>query len=288
MKRILVVGDLGAEIVLGGLSAHPRRGREVFVSDARIRAGGAGARFAGALDRLGRGVTLVARVGGDELGDLVVAGLKGKVQGAARARDRARRTGLSIAFSDDPDASLVTYPGATTALSPRDLAGIDWRRYRHVHIASPFQLLGLPLAPLLRKAKSAGLTVSLSAGSDPRGRWDLRALFPALGVLILGELEAKALGGSARKLAAEVALVVVRRGGKGALALTAAGEWKASGPASGPVFDAAFIDGWLDGHRVPEILAYAVAASSLAAERGDEIGDTPTRSEALRQVARIQ
>jgi len=288
MQRILVVGDLGVEIVLGGLSGHPRPGREVFVSSARTRPGGAGGRFAAALARLGRKTTLVAKVGTDEWGRLVRKRLRGQVELLAGSRDPAHGTSLSVAFSDGEEASLVTSPGATAALGPREFRGIDWRRYRHLHVASPFQLLGLPLVPLIQKAVAAGLTVSLGAGADPRGRWDLRALFPKLHVLLAGEAEARALGGSARKLAALGPLVVVCRKGKGPLAFTSGGEWKAPGPASGAVFDAAFIDGWLDGHRVQEILAYAVAASSLAAERGDEIGSTPTRPEVLRCVGRIR
>jgi sugar/nucleoside kinase (ribokinase family) len=195
MKSVLVVGDLTAEIVLRGLSGHPRPGREVFVSSARIEAGGGGARIAGALTRLGRKVTLVAKVGRDELGDLLLGRLKGKVERVAVSRDLKQRTSLSVAFSDDQDASLVTYPGATGSLTSRDLGSIDWRRYGHLHLASPFQLLGLALVPLLKRAQGAGLTVSLSVGGDPRGRWDLGDLVPNLNLLLLGEPQLKARGG---------------------------------------------------------------------------------------------
>jgi sugar/nucleoside kinase (ribokinase family) len=283
MKRVLVVGDLAAEIHLSGLSGHPRPGREVFVSSARIEPGGAGARFAGALTRLGRQATLVAKVGKDALGGLLLDRLKGKVADLAVSRDPRQGTSLSVAFSDD-EPSWVTHPGATAALCSRDLGSIDGRRYGHLHVAAPFQLLGLALLPLLERAKRAGLTVSLSIGGDPRARWDLRSLFPKLDLLFLGEPDARALGGSARNLAERVMLVVVRRGERGAVALTKGRQWKASGLAAGPVFDAAFLDGWLDGHRVEEILAYAVAASSLAAGGGGEIGGTPTRAQALSHV----
>jgi sugar/nucleoside kinase (ribokinase family) len=88
-------------------------------------------------------------------------------------------------------------------------------------------------------------------------------------------------------VADRVPLLVVRKGEKGAIALTKGGEWKAPGLAAGPVFDAAFLDGWMDGHRVGEILGYAIAASSLSAEQGGEIGATPTRAEALHHVGRM-
>ncbi|HVR84517.1 MAG TPA: PfkB family carbohydrate kinase [Planctomycetota bacterium] len=285
MKRILVVGDLTAEIVVSGLSGHPRPGREVFVSNARIEAGGGAARLAGALTRLGRNVTLVAKVGKDELGDLLLGRLKGKVGNVAASRDPKQRTSFSVGFADD-GMSWVTYPGATAALSTGDLGSVDGRRYRHLHVASPFQLLGLALVPLFQRAKRAGLTSSLSVGGDPRGRWDLGDLAPNLDLLFLGEPEAKALGRATRTLAGEVPIVAVRRGERGAVAMTRSREWKAAGLAAGPVFDAAFLDGWLDGHRVEQVLAYAVAASSLSAEQAGQIGGTPTRAQALHHLGR--
>jgi sugar/nucleoside kinase (ribokinase family) len=285
MKRVLVIGDIAAEVRLSGLSGHPRRGTEVFVSGARVDAGGAGARFAAAATTLGRRVTLAGRVGRDALGRAVRDELAGLVDASRIALDPSRPTGLGMSFSDDEDSSRVTYAGATAAIGTRDLAGLDWSRYTHLHVASPFQVLGDPWVPLLRKARSRKLTVSLGAGADPRGRWDLGGLFPLVHLLLLGESEARALGGG-RALAGRVALVVVRRGAKGSVAWTQGREWKSRAPAWGPAFDAAFVDGWLEGHRVGEILEYAGAASTLAAERGGGLGDTPTRAEALHQVGR--
>ena len=265
MKPILVVGDVAAEIALRGLSGHPRRGHEVFVSAAELSAGGDGARFAAALGRLGRDVTFVGKVGKDELGDLLLKRFKGQ----RISRDPRLKTGLRMSLRDDADASVITSPGATAGFTMADLRAVTFRRYGHLHVASPFQLLGLPLAPLVRKARAAGLTVSISAGNDPRGR-GLADLAPD----VLLTDDPKGPRGT---------LTVLRRGEKGAQAFTGSGRWKAAGRGAGPVFDAAFIDGWLGGHRVHEILAYAGAAASLAAEEGV----TPTRAEALHYVGRL-
>ncbi|HLY07984.1 MAG TPA: carbohydrate kinase family protein [Planctomycetota bacterium] len=285
MTPILVIGDLAAEVRLRGLTGHPRRGAEVFVSGARLEPGGRGGRLAAALARLGREVILVGKIGNDELGKAIRRTLHPLLDTSRIGVDSNRGTGLVIAFSDEVDASLVTFPGATATLSGRDVASLPLDRGGHLHVVSPFHLLGLSLAPLLRKARRQGMTVSISVGADPRGRSDLSDLYASVHVLLLGEAEAKALGG-VRKLAARVPLVVVRRGGKGAVAVTAGGEWKAAAPAAGPVFDAAFIDGWLDGHRVQELLTYAGAAEELALDRGGGIGTTPTRAEVLHQVGR--
>jgi sugar/nucleoside kinase (ribokinase family) len=281
MGRILVLGDLRAEIVLQGLSGHPRRGREVFVSNARIRPGGDGARFTAALKRLGRDATLVAKVGRDDIGSALLQDLNGALSYGGLSRDPKARTGMTVLFSDDGDASAVTYPGAAASLTEQDLRRSIGPECKHLHVASPFQLLSLPLAGALRIARSRKMTVSLSAGADPRGRADFGELGPLVDLLILDEASAK----EGRRSGAP--LVVVRRGEKGAVAATAGREWKASGLATGPAFDAAFVDGWLEGHRVGEVLQYAVATSSLAAERGGGIDATPTRAEALHQVGRM-
>jgi sugar/nucleoside kinase (ribokinase family) len=282
MSRILVVGDLRAEIVLQGLSGHPRRGREVFVSGARLRPGGDGARFTAALKRLGRNVTLVAKVGRDDLGSALLEEVNGAVSYGGLLRDPKARTAMSVLFSDDGDASVVTYPGAGASLNAQDLRRSFGRDCKHLHVASPFQLLGLRLAAVLREARSRRMTISLSAGADPRGRAGLEELGSLVDLLILDDAAAKAGG---RRAGAP--LRVIRRGEKGAVAATAGREWKAPGLAAGPVFDAAFVDGWLEGHRVHEVLRYAVAASSLAAEGGGGIDATPTRAEALHQVGRM-
>ena len=111
------------------------------------------------------------------------------------------------------------------------------------------------------------LTTSLSVGWDPRERWDLKALYPLLDVLLADEAAAKALGGTVKQLADQVTLVVVRKGDRGAEAATKGGAWKASGPASGPLFDAVFIDHWLDGDRVQDSLAAACEASERVRRR---------------------
>ncbi len=281
MGRILVVGDLRAEIVLQGLSGHPRRGREVFVSNARIRPGGEGARVTAALKRLGRVATLVAKVGRDDVGSALLEDLNGAISYGGLSRDPEARTGMSVLFSDDGDASAVTYLGAAASLNERDLRRSIGSDCRHLHVASPFQLLGLPLIAALRLARSRKMTVSLSAGVDPRGRADFKGLGALVDLLLVDETAAK----EGRRSGAP--LVVVRRGEKGAVAATAGREWKAPGLAAGPAFDAAFVDGWLEGHRVGEVLQYAVAASSVAAERGGGIDATPTRAEALHQVGRM-
>ncbi len=107
----------------------------------------------------------------------------------------------------------------------------------------------------------------MSVGWDPRERWDVKALYPLLDVLLADETAAKSLGGTAKTLADQVTLAVVRKADRGAEAATKGGEWKVSGPTEGPVFDAVFIDHWLDGNRVEDSLLAASKASGRVRRR---------------------
>ena len=258
MNPVLVVGDIGVNLSLRGLSGHPRRGREVFVSNVSVAAGGWGARFASALARRGRKTHFRGNIGKDAMGDLLLRQIQGHLDVSGISRDPRHNTCLSFSLSDGGDSSVISYPGATTALA---LRSVDFRRFGHLHVCSPFLLLSQPLVPLLKKAKAARLTTSMSVGWDPRERWDLKAVYPLLDVLLADDAAAKALGGSVKKLADQVTLVVVRKGDRGAEAATKGGAWKLSGPTSGPLFDAVFIDHWLDGDRVQDSLAAACEAS---------------------------
>lgn len=264
MKPVLVVGDIALDLNLRGLSGHPRRGREVFVSHVSMEAGGWGARFASALAGRGRKTHFRGNVGKDGLGDLLLSRLKEDLDLSGVSRDPKHQTSVRFSLSDDEDSSVITYPGATAALA---LRGVDFRRFGHLHVCSPFLLLSQPLVPLLKKARAARLTTSLSVGWDPRERWDLKALYPLLNVLLADDAAAKALGGTAKKLADQVTLVVVRKGSRGAEAATKGGAWKVSGPTAGPLFDAVFIDHWLDGNRVQDSLEAACEASGRVRRR---------------------
>jgi len=300
-KPVLVIGDLNADLILTGLSGHPRYGREVLVSGCSLTLGGSAAIFACGLAKLGREVKFVGKVGADQPGDFVVKLMKDRgVDASGIKRDRKESTGIAVAFTETDDRALVSFLGTVVSTTPRDVAVGDPKRFGHLHVTSPFLQLGLlgHFQPLLKKARRAGLTTSMDPGWDPRGRWTLEDLYPWIDVLLVNEMEAKALTGStrpasaAKALADKVTLAVVKAGDQGAFAATKSGDWSASSypveavdtTGAGDTFDAAFIDGWLDGHRVHEILAYACAAGAISTEKRGGYDGQPTRREALRLV----
>jgi sugar/nucleoside kinase (ribokinase family) len=300
-KPILVIGDLNADLILTGLSGHPRYGREVLVSGCSLTLGGSAAIFACGLSRLGRDVRFLGKVGSDPMGDFLVKRMRERgVDVSGVRRDGSRGTGMAVAFTETDDRAIVAYLGTVATTVPRDVAPGNWRRYSHLHLTSPFLQLGLSghFVPMLRAARRAGLTTSLDPGWDPRERWNLEAIYPLLDVLLVNEAEAKALtklrnpSAAAKKLAGKVGLAVVKTGPKGAVAATQTADWKVPSypvdpidtTGAGDTFDAAFVDGWMNGHRVEEVLAYACAAGALSTEKPGGYDGQPTRAEALRRV----
>jgi sugar/nucleoside kinase (ribokinase family) len=300
-KPVLVIGDLNADLILTGLSGHPRYGREVLVSGCSMTLGGSAAIFACGLARLGRDVAFFGKVGTDSTGDFVLKLMAERgVNVAGVKRDPRTGTGIAVAFTETGDRALVSYLGTVASAGPKDVAPVDWKRYSHLHLTSPFIQFGLAghFARMLQAARRAGLTTSLDPGWDPRERWDLEALYPLLDVLLVNEVEAKALtkvrkpADAARMLSKKVSLAVVKTGPKGAVAATATAQWSSSSfpvdpvdtTGAGDTFDAAFIDGWLEGHRIEELLAYACAAGALSTKKAGGYEGQPTRSEALRLV----
>lgn len=300
-KPVLVIGDLNADLILTGLSGHPRYGREVLVSGCSLTLGGSAAIFACGLARLGRDVAFRGKVGGDATGDFVLKLMSERgVDVSGVKRDARTGTGIAVAFTETDDRALVSYLGTVASTEPKDVAPDDWSRYGHLHLTSPFLQFGLSshFPKMLKAAQRAGLTTSLDPGWDPRERWGLDALYPLLDVILVNEIEAKALTKlrkpveAARALAKKVPLAVVKTGPKGAAAATGTAHWSsASFPVdpvdttgAGDTFDAAFIDGWLDGHRVEELLAYACAAGALSTVKPGGYEGQPTRHEALQLV----
>jgi len=300
-KPVLVIGDLNADLILTGLSGHPRYGREVLVSGCSLTLGGSAAIFACGIARLGRDVRFLGKVGSDPTGDFLMKLMRKRgIDVSGVRRDGSRGTGMAVAFTETDDRAIVAYLGTVATTVPRDVAPGNWRLYSHLHLTSPFLQIGLSghFVPMLRAAKKAGLTTSLDPGWDPRERWNLDAIYPLLDVLLVNEVEAKALTklrnpvAAAKKLAGMVNLVVVKTGAKGAVAATQSKDWKVPSypvdsvdtTGAGDTFDAAFIDGWLTGHRVEEVLAYACAAGALSTEKPGGYDGQPTRAEALRLV----
>lgn len=119
---VVVVGSLNHDISV--LAPRlPRPGESVTGSDHFYGPGGKGANQAVAAARLGARVAMVGRVGDDEHGQTLIAGLKAEgVDTSAVGVDGEAPTGIAIITIDDhADNTIVVSPGANMQLSPADV-----------------------------------------------------------------------------------------------------------------------------------------------------------------------
>ncbi len=292
--RVLVVGDLNPDLVLGG-DVVPRFGQaEQLLDTAALVIGGSAGITAHGLARLGRPVSLAAAIGADSFGATMTSALADAgVDTSTLVVRPGQPTGLTVVLSTGPDRAILTLPGTISTLTAADVraavARLGQREPagpRHVHVCSLFlqPALAAGLAELLAELRAAGVTTSLDTNDDPAQTWaGVEPLLPHVDLLLPNRREALALArvaaahldldliAACRVLADRGPLVVVKDGDQGASAVGADGEL-ASAPAvptipvdatgAGDSFNAAFLDAWLRSLPLPECLRRGVVAGS--------------------------
>jgi sugar/nucleoside kinase (ribokinase family) len=230
MKRVLVAGELNADMVLSGLPSLPVLGRELIGTGFAMVMGSSSAITAARLAALGAddsnfAVDFVGLVGDDDIGRFVLNQLRGFGVQTDAVQVTDLPTGVTIALTYPRDRAMVTYPGAMTAFDGAAITPGLLANYTHLHIGSFFLQTGLQphIARLFELAHAQGVTTSLDVGWDPAETW-LRNphLAPALAQtddFLPNEDEAAALSpdiDALRKLVRGT--LVVKRGGRGASA----------------------------------------------------------------------
>jgi sugar/nucleoside kinase (ribokinase family) len=290
---LVVVGDCNPDVIIADADLAPTFGqRERLVETMSLVIGGSAAITAVAAARLGLRVALVAAVGDDAAGELMMALLRREgVDGGAVVVRPGLATGMTTVLSRGADRAILTAPGAISTLTRADVPVDLIRRARHLHVSSYFLLessLGPGLAALFTSAREFGLTTSLDTNDDPAGLWGGRRLsrvIAAADVFAPNEAEALAICGAPDLAAAVRALskvgtfIVVKLGSRGALCAASAADASAqpvlvSVPAMVPVdttgagdcFNAGLIAGLLHGLDLIAATALGCAVGALSTQ----------------------
>jgi sugar/nucleoside kinase (ribokinase family) len=281
-----VVGELNLDLVLYGLPSELELDREHIASDMRLTLGSSSAIFAHNLALLGNRVAFHSAVGADALGELCLSRLaESGADVSAVRRFLEKQTGLTVILPRPEKRYILTFPGVMAEMRFEDLNLELVFDARHLHISSIFLQRALrPRVPeLFRLAKQAGLTTSLDTNDDPEDRWDLGGaeIFRHLDVLLPNEREACRLAKCATsdaalaQLSAEVPLVVMKRGEKGAVArrgdievVSSAFPTKAiDSIGAGDSFDAGFLHQFIRGASLECCLRYGNLSGALSTTR---------------------
>lgn len=118
---LLVVGSANADLVVG-VERRPAAGETVLGSDLAVHPGGKGGNQAVAAARLGARTVLLARVGDDAHGRLLLESQKAAGVETAGVLVGGAPTGVALITVDPSgDNSIVVSPGANARLTPEDV-----------------------------------------------------------------------------------------------------------------------------------------------------------------------
>mgnify|MGYP001822556186 CR=1 FL=1 len=290
--RIVVVGSINSDLVVRA-PRIPSPGETVTGGTFFQADGGKGANQAVAAARLGAHVSLVARVGVDELGDHAVAGLREEgIDVSFVRRDPAEATGVALIVVDaNGENAIAVAPGANARLTVEDVESAR----QAIHDADIVLVqLETPLEAVERAAtlaSEAGVRVILNP-APARPLPD--ALLRLVDVLTPNESEVAALGGEEDVRSAGSAIrqrgvetVVVTLGARGAMIMEAHGassipafEIDATDTtAAGDAFNGALAVGLATGGTIDAAVRLGCAAGALAATGAGARPSLPSREE---------
>jgi sugar/nucleoside kinase (ribokinase family) len=286
---LVVVGDCNPDLIVSGPDVVPAFGQaEKLVDAMSLTIGGSAAITAVAAVRLGLRTALIAAIGADPAGELMLSLLAREGVDTAGVLVRPELpTGMTAVISTGADRAILTALGAITSLTAADV--VLTRPARHLHVSSYFLVersLGPGLASLLAAARSRGTVTSIDTNYDPSGRWgdqQLRSVLAETDVFLPNETEALGISGQPDLARAAAALadrdVVIKLGERGALCQPAGGAQSlvmvpparpVDTTGAGDCFNAGVIAGLLGGLDLPHATALgcAVGAASTSAAGG--------------------
>ena len=294
MYKVLFIGDINVDVIMGGMESPPLIDREVPCRTFDVVMGASTVLCACAYASLGGEAWIAGLAGEDDYGEFMLRGLRGfGVHTDYVERTRAVRTGVTVNLVYGSSRTQVTYPGTIAEFEATRIDAGVLRGFQHVHFGGVYlQYRLLPrIAGLLETARGLGLTSSLDPQWDSAERWEhMDSWLPLLDYLFVNDDEARSISGAAsaeeacRRLASRTACPVVKAGADGAY--VPEGEASRRVPArhvevvdttgAGDNFDAAFLFASLEkGMDRVEAAGFANAAAARACTF---VGGTAARS----------
>jgi ribokinase len=308
---IAVIGSLNADLVIP-VRACPQPGETILGGTPARHLGGKGANQAVAAARAGGRVAMIGRVGRDDAGAALRAGLAGDgVDVSAVSTDPGSSGFATIFVADDGENAIVVVPGANATLGPDALPDLP------ADTALVVLQLEIPLASVvaaIERAAQCRIPVLLNAAPATA---DLSsAVFRAVDCLVVNEHEAATLAGvtlatiadtPAAWIAQATALarrgcrrVVITRGARGLVWSTASEadrpDHAATGhmsafpvdavdtTAAGDAFCGALAAQLVAGIPWPTALRFASAAGALATTRRGAQSSLPSAGDIQRFI----
>ena len=181
---VLSLGIYVVDVLGRPIDQFPEKGKLALFDELEIHTGGCANNTAIALTRLGVSAGAMGRVGTDAFGDLILQGLVDNgIDTAGMQQDASTSTSFTfVAVASDGERTFYHYIGANGELCEADLNWEVIKSAKILHIAGALVMPrfdGVPMANVLREAKTLGITTSLDTAYDATGRW-METLEPCL------------------------------------------------------------------------------------------------------------
>ena len=112
MKRVLFLGEINVDLILGGLESFPIPDREVACVSFEKTIGSSTAICACAYSSLGGDTYFLGLAGKDEYGDFMINGMEDFGINTSLVKRTSRiGTGVTVNLIHDKNRTQVTYPG---------------------------------------------------------------------------------------------------------------------------------------------------------------------------------
>ena len=246
MKKVLFIGEINVDIIMGGLESFPVRDREISCTSFELTIGSSTAICSCAYASLGGDASFLGLAGNDEYGNFMVSGMKGFGIDTSLVRRTERvNTGVTVNLIQEGSRTQVTYPGTIAAFGIGDMDLSEINGFDHIHLAGLYlQENFLPgVETVLGYAKEQGIGTSLDPQWDESEKWrHMDTWLPLLDYLFVNEDEALSITGTSdpdkacARLGELTACPVVKTGAGGALL------WTGDRVAVSPGFKAEVVD----------------------------------------------
>ena len=284
---VTIAGELNLDLILYGLPEQLLPERELLADRMMLTLGSSSAIVAHNLAALGSRVGFQSRIGNDPLGRIALERLRESGVDVSKVRvvTGQTSTGLTVILHHEQWRNILTYMGTIAELSWEDLDLDYLADSRHFHFSSYFlqKALRPKVEELFRFLKAKRLTISLDTNDDPDDRWaaGLDQILRHVDVFLPNQREACKAAGTddleeaIGRLSQFVPLLIVKLGGKGALAqkgserITAASKpvTPVDSVGAGDSFDAGFLNEYLRGSDLGTCLASGNRAGALSTTR---------------------
>jgi len=290
MRPLAVAGNVNVDLILGPVAPWPQPGTEVIVAHDDLRVGGAAGNTALAWAAMGEAFQCAANIGADPFGVWLAAAFPGQ---SAAWPVSPRRTTVSVGITHpNGERTFLTTDGHLRDMSASGVTGsLDGSALRDglLLLCGSFVTPGLSAGyeQVFDWADRQGIAVALDTGWPSDG-WSDATRGQALGwlarsrIALLNEVEATGLTQtvsvsdaalSLKQAMPPGAVVVVKRGAEGAMAIDGAGQTHTL-PAeavrvidtigAGDVFNAGFLSAFARGLPADLCLRQGVACAALA------------------------